>query len=202
MSYSSSSVVYIFNPTPNHNSFAVFLRWCSLFISSILHQTTTRTCDLCHYLKVVYIFNPTPNHNFYTFTVATVLLFISSILHQTTTLESAIVSMSGCLYLQSYTKPHPLRAFLALIVRCLYIQSYTKPQLSFRRTNSWYVVYIFNPTPNHNGFICYNLTIYVVYIFNPTPNHNADGFIFLFFVLFISSILHQTTTCLSVCVQS
>ena len=56
------------------------------------------------------------------------------------------------------------------------------------------VVYIFNPTPNHNRQEQRSPQQRVVYIFNPTPNHNKHQQVLWNALLFISSILHQTTT--------
>ena len=148
-------------------------RVSSLFISSILHQTTTFTFGLrqgacCLYLQsytkpqprtsrhlhsdVVYIFNPTPNHNWLCTNVADNLLFISSILHQTTTRILIGRIQTSCLYLQSYTKPQLEEHLHRNLHCCLYLQSYTKPQHIIGLILLFLVVYIFNPTPNHNAY--------------------------------------------------
>ena len=188
------AVVYIFNPTPNHNCAIIHCSLSLLFISSILHQTTTLA-----YLKT-----------------SIILLFISSILHQTTTavdksLSTGRLFISSILH-QTTTSCHVLQLFVC----CLYLQSYTKPQLLCSIFAMVFVVYIFNPTPNHNQDVwlvplsqgCLYLQSYtkpqllylhscnrlVVYIFNPTPNHNLGICYSIYVWLFISSILHQTTT--------
>ncbi len=82
---SDYGVVSYFNSTSNHNLFTSVSRRVSLFLISILHQTTTVSDE---YLQHVRLFLISILHQTTTFSdvlVYDVALFLISILHQTTT---------------------------------------------------------------------------------------------------------------------
>ena len=104
----SRCIIYILNPTSNHNVVACEKAADRLYIFWILHQTTTWAClsrallrcisfdsyikpqpfrniTLC--LAVVYLLIPTSNHNPFTDGMLTGELYIFWFLHQTTTGE-------------------------------------------------------------------------------------------------------------------
>ena len=209
------TVVYLLNPTSNHNLARSCRKSNVLYIFWILHQTTT----------------------IYTFVTDTVKLYIFWILHQTTTTHF----------------------FWSRMHRCISFESYIKPQQYLQRRRTSLVVYLLNPTSNHNCFwifysfwllyifwilhqttterpsvlilaccisfesyikpqhkrvsnhlskCCISFESYikpqplcgffvllgVVYLLNPTSNHNVFGFMVFSFALYIFWILHQTTT--------
>ena len=121
-------VVYLLNPTSNHNPGRLLPYPERLYIFWILHQTTT-------YLLLQLGYG---------------VLYIFWILHQTTTLW------------------HRRYDFF----RCISFESYIKPQLI-------------------SGSV---LLLYVVYLLNPTSNHNFFDALDRLKALYIFWILHQTTT--------
>ena len=121
-------VVYLLNPTSNHNSSHGWSMLTRLYIFWILHQTTTSSAPTTHRRQ----------------------LYIFWILHQTTTLLELLL-FPCC---------------------CISFESYIKPQLCPR----WWM-------PSH-----------VVYLLNPTSNHNLMPVSFRVSALYIFWILHQTTT--------
>ena len=80
---SDYGVVSYFNSTSNHNLFTSVSRRVSLFLISILHQTTTVEGDMTRYIT----------------------LFLISILHQTTTRPAVHAVRLGCFLFQFYIKP-------------------------------------------------------------------------------------------------
>ena len=168
----SKTVVYLLNPTSNHNLSHRFTEWARLYIFWILHQTTT-CCQSClsagccisfeSYIKpqrygllfyriaVVYLLNPTSNHNLCSDWFIGRLLYIFWILHQTTTLY--------LLYIYSLS--------------CISFESYIKPQLILICSVKLHVVYLLNPTSNHNRLLSCSRCSAVVYLLNPTSNHNS-----------------------------
>ena len=186
-------VVYLLNPTSNHNRTCYCRYRYKLYIFWILHQTTTcwrnkRGTACCisfeSYIKpqqsplrenrecVVYLLNPTSNHNTPHKTENAVLLYIFWILHQTTTYPKD-VNTAFC---------------------CISFESYIKPQLLAILSNLLLVVYLLNPTSNHNDLCEPPNRLLVVYLLNPTSNHNKEGGGVSRSVLYIFWILHQTTT--------
>ena len=92
---SDYGVVSYFNSTSNHNLFTSVSRRVSLFLISILHQTTTDRDKFLAMSK----------------------LFLISILHQTTTAEFIGVDMGGCFLFQFYIKPQPRICDLLIVIR-------------------------------------------------------------------------------------
>ena len=144
----------------------------TLYIFWILHQTTTggRSCflryccisfesyikpqpcvSLCVCAWVVYLLNPTSNHNCRIRFDALAPLYIFWFLHQTTTSLPPLTG-SKC---------------------CISFESYIKPQLRSEALKAHCVVYLLNPTSNHNLWKCVIMEIAVVYLLNPTSNHNS-----------------------------
>ena len=102
----------------------------------------------------------------------TFLLYIFWILHQTTTWAMPwYISMS-----------------------CISFESYIKPQLLSWVVDAYKVVYLLNPTSNHNIFGTHYAQAAVVYLLNPTSNHNSTWITSFSMLLYIFWILHQTTT--------
>ena len=146
----SLAVVYLLNPTSNHNCIPSLVGICTLYIFWILHQTTTRIVHN-HTLGMLYIF---------------------WILHQTTTCRVA--------------DPPKLC--------CISFESYIKPQLPRFPEEPPTVVYLLNPTSNHNNQHNLDHLLLVVYLLNPTSNHNRNTLHQYNLQLYIFWILHQTTT--------
>ena len=122
--------------------------------------------------QVVYLLNPTSNHNQGGITTATTQLYIFWILHQTTTISPSYLHLSSCISFESYIKPqHRL--------------DHRQPSL---------VVYLLNPTSNHNPPALIRHCCGVVYLLNPTSNHNFILQNLALAELYIFWILHQTTT--------
>ena len=143
-------VVYLLNPTSNHNVYAKHLYMLALYIFWFLHQTTT-FCRNCHKSPLLYIF---------------------WILHQTTTAMLPSPTRERCISFESYIKPQPTCCCNLATVCCISFESYIKPQ----------------PVVVH-------LTInFIVYLLNPTSNHNTENFFQDNKELYIFWILHQTTT--------
>ena len=200
-------VVYLLNPTSNHNANGGYFVTAELYIFWILHQTTTYIQYPCNssscisfesYIKpqpnwednrvksVVYLLNPTSNHNKFGMVIIYALvvyllnptsnhnysqlwkyfntLYIFWILHQTTTPRCNYQASICCISFESYIKPQLISICWAII----------------------WVVYLLNPTSNHNLPLYYHYTACVVYLLNPTSNHNPkDGFILAGLVVYL-----------------
>ena len=78
----------------------------------------------------------------------------------------------GCISFESYIKPQQCTPFSWHRACCISFESYIKPQQSPLRENRECVVYLLNPTSNHNNSL----------------NINYMGSLYIFW------ILHQTTT--------
>ena len=187
-------VVYLLNPTSNHNQGGITTATTQLYIFWILHQTTTISPSYLHlsscisfesYIKpqhrldhrqpslvvyllnptsnhnppalirhccgVVYLLNPTSNHNYFAHVVVLHTLYIFWILHQTTTSADMLANSMGCISFESYIKPQPSCSDTALLRSCISFESYIKPQLHPPKFSTGGVVYLLNPTSNHNA---------------------------------------------------
>ena len=124
----SGGVVYLLNPTSNHNLTWWYTEWTEVVY--LLNPTSNHNFVNVPLLQVtvVYLLNPTSNHNLQLKGEHHCKLYIFWILHQTTTLLSS--------------SPHP--------ARCISFESYIKPQLLVCISIFVYVVYLLNPTSNHN----------------------------------------------------
>ena len=122
-------VVYLLNPTSNHNHRPCSRISAKLYIFWILHQTTTeplsvtvltRCISFESYIKpqpspkggelptVVYLLNPTSNHNSVLLLLTFSRLYIFWILHQTTTKRTNVTHTASCISFESYIKPQPI----------------------------------------------------------------------------------------------
>ena len=209
------TVVYLLNPTSNHNQSALFAAQRSVVY--LLTPTSNHNCACCLLISeiVVYLLTPTSNHNALPYSSYLCMLYIFWLLHQTTT------STFGKYFL----------------VSCISFDSYIKPQHISIPPEKLYVVYLLTPTSNHNGdeikinmqqlyifwllhqttttcsssiirqscisfdsYIkpqldtCRSIAIRVVYLLTPTSNHNLWCFNKLGSQLYIFWLLHQTTT--------
>ena len=123
----TSSVVYLLNPTSNHNHICQLSYIRPLYIFWILHQTTTAAAAAA--MVVLYIFwilHQTTTHRLNS--SPTTQLYIFWILHQTTT-SRRTTTLQQC---------------------CISFESYIKPQLVAELPRFSSVVYLLNPTSNHN----------------------------------------------------
>ena len=146
----SSLVVYLLNPTSNHNigTITLWATWVVYLLNPTSNHNYFRVCE--DTWGVVYLLNPTSNHNVRVTHACKFSLYIFWILHQTTTIR------------EGYWED----------IRCISFESYIKPQLEF--------VFLY--------------LLEVVYLLNPTSNHNSFTFSNSFSLLYIFWILHQTTT--------
>ena len=140
----------------------------------LLNPTSNHNCSriVKEHVVVVYLLNPTSNHNLAYKVAENYVLYIFWILHQTTTISATRAS----------------------IIRCISFESYIKPQLAKLLPRYISVVYLLNPTSNHNTNTNTLEPSRVVYLLNPTSNHNYKAYFDSFGVLYIFWILHQTTT--------
>ena len=147
---SDYGVVSYFNSTSNHNLFTSVSRRVSLFLISILHQTTTypRAVTLLDSLFLISILHQTTTTKLngrlcrvlflisilhqtttiYSRDLDSLELFLISILHQTTTCSDIADAFEGCFLFQFYIKPQPKCPALSLRGSCFLFQFYIKPQ--------------------------------------------------------------------------
>ena len=99
-------VVYLLNPTSNHNSSHGWSMLTRLYIFWILHQTTTSSAPTTHRRQ----------------------LYIFWILHQTTTLLELLLFPCCCISFESYIKPQLKCPAYWENRCCISFESYIKPQ--------------------------------------------------------------------------
>ena len=187
-------VVYLYIPTPNHNSCCSIPSQDSLYIFIFLHQTTTQDKQF-HHLQPLYIFiflhqttTPTPWKQLARW------LYIFIFLHQTTT-DTSLYGLDRLLYIfiflhQTTTimmlEPHHFLLYIFIFLHqtttipstsisnvcCISLYSYIKPQP-------------IRPKGRLNP---------VVYLYIPTSNHNSTTRYLFMIKLYIFIFLHQTTT--------
>ena len=123
-------VVYLLNPTSNHNAKPTWGGGGARRVVYLLNPTSNHNCApfTAEARRVVYLLNPTSNHNPRDTRSRSSTLYIFWILHQTTTVGD-IVEVVGC---------------------CISFESYIKPQRSWITSFLSIVVYLLNPTSNHN----------------------------------------------------
>ena len=145
------------------------LQRCISFESYIKPQPLARFKYFSH---VVYLLNPTSNHNLARSCRKSNVLYIFWILHQTTTACRVAYSTQRCISFESYIKPQPDSGTLHL-----------------RK-----VVYLLNPTSNHNlATSCRKSNVlYIFWILHQTTTSGSSGH--KRERLYIFWILHQTTT--------
>ena len=144
--------------------------------------------------EVVYLLNPTSNHNCARLWEYKRQLYIFWILHQTTTCEGYNRRGICCISFESYIKPQPPRLAGFEDDSCISFESYIKPQPPRLAGFEDDVVYLLNPTSNHNHHYHRYDQLEVVYLLNPTSNHNRGHKASISSWLYIFWILHQTTT--------
>ena len=122
----------------------------ALYIFWILHQTTTNSLQNPDNVKL-YIFwilhqttTPYSLHN------DDRPLYIFWILHQTTTQTEPQKKNSRCISFESYIKPQHIEFVNNGGTRCISFESYIKPQPGLPADMIDEVVYLLNPTSNHN----------------------------------------------------
>ena len=102
-------------------------------------------------------------------------MYIFWILHQTTTYLRAD-SFGSALYI--FWILHQTTTwcrFLAYVLRCISFESYIKPQLSINTILIFSVVYLLNPTSNHNSVPPFELLLllYIFWILHQTTTYNT-----------------------------
>ena len=209
-------VVSYFNSTSNHNGSTVNAVSRKLFLISILHQTTTGNARVYGdaWLFLISILHQTTTGDVRVGSERA--LFLISILHQTTTITLAYRLSVGCFLFQFYIKPQRHIGVHAVSVVVSYFNSTSNHNPGVRHLSSGPVVSYFNSTSNHNKssdarlqrvvVSYFNSTsnhndkqmlktaITVVSYFNSTSNHNCQKDRNFYKMLFLISILHQTTT--------
>ncbi len=155
-------------------------------------------------------------------TLFLIKLYISYILHQTTTFNQWQTFLISCISLISYIKPQRGQGAHFLGTSCISLISYIKPQLTLDSKNSRLgcISLISYIKPQHIGDVhevvagCISLISYikpqrssapgarqgVVYLLYPTSNHNSAARPSSSEALYISYILHQTTTLTDACI--
>ena len=104
------------------------------------------------------------------------------------------LTKNGCISFDSYIKPQLLASARLAAACCISFESYIKPQQPLDDGLVVLVVYLLNPTSNHNVIHSALFQKLVVYLLNPTSNHNPAAGTSLSPWLYIFWILHQTTT--------
>ena len=162
----ASVAVYVSSPTSNHNLAPAHIHTGELYMSLLLHQTTT-------YCKV------SENEE---------MLYMSLLLHQTTTLLSESNHLISCICLFSYIKPQPALCSPASSA-AVYVSSPTSNHNSVVVAFSKMVaVYVSSPTSNHNFLSVVPRPEYAVYVSSPTSNHNRRRVLLLFHIaVYVSS---------------
>ena len=142
-----------------------------MYIFWILHQTTTflpkhwqsKSCiSFESYIKpqpyvnclstlcVVYLLNPTSNHNLLPISTVSLTLYIFWILHQTTTIRD-LGNTPAKLYIFWILHQTTTDGVIESSINgCISFESYIKPQPDSSMVNTLSVVYLLNPTSNHN----------------------------------------------------
>ena len=144
--------------------------------------------------SVVYLLNPTSNHNVCRFPSFTPWLYIFWILHQTTTLASWQIHILSCISFESYIKPQRVMSSGGGHLVVYLLNPTSNHNCSGNRGDAGMVVYLLNPTSNHNSETSTLGCCIVVYLLNPTSNHNERKNASCILRLYIFWILHQTTT--------
>ena len=143
-------VVYLLIPTSNHNhelrTHAPF-HVVYLLIPTSNHNSWHRLVWRQH---VVYLLNPTSNHNVYAKHLYMLALYIFWFLHQTTT-QVEQLSHKEWLYIFWFLHQTTTAArWWSRSTGCISFESYIKPQPRSAFALSRTVVYLLNPTSNHN----------------------------------------------------
>ena len=124
----------------------------------------------------------------------TMQLYIFWILHQTTTLPGIQFHCRGCISFESYIKPQLWLWWTFQILVVYLLNPTSNHNLRWYILHQQRVVYLLNPTSNHNLTTALLIPSRVVYLLNPTSNHNEEVGDVAADSLYIFWILHQTTT--------
>ena len=143
-------VVYLLNPTSNHNVYAKHLYMLALYIFWFLHQTTTLGIG----------------------SFGGSMLYIFWILHQTTTAARWWSRSTGCISFESYIKPQRNSLRTLSEARCISFESYIKPQLIDHVAEAESSCISFESYIKPQPRSAFALSRTVVYLLNPTSNHN------------------------------
>ena len=166
----------------------------TLYIFWILHQTTTLGNFLPSNLQlyIFWILHQTTTD--YKCLANDFLLYIFWILHQTTTTAVSSDSPRCCISFESYIKPQPSSYYNKLHLVVYLLNPTSNHNLLAFKSSGTRVVYLLNPTSNHNPVTIKANSEEVVYLLNPTSNHNSWLSGSFHDLLYIFWILHQTTT--------
>ena len=188
-------VVYLLNPTSNHNVRYQQSILIALYIFWLLHQTTTSRQTISNYIgcisfdsyikpqltepflclfTVVYLLTPTSNHNIQSINNSLYLLYIFWLLHQTTTVALCSITMPSCISFDSYIKPQPLLGAGANGGGCISFDSYIKPQQSGSPIALSWSCISFDSYIKPQRIPEQRIWCSVVYLLTPTSNHNLS----------------------------
>ena len=167
-----TSVVSIQYSTSNHNPLQHLFR--HYFVVSIQYSTS--------------------NHNIQLAQDVDLELYLFSILHQTTTLSKCLYYRLCCIYSVFYIKPQPCEVPFrdGAVVSIQYSTSNHNNNFNLSHTHD--VVSIQYSTSNHNRALHRVTFLKVVSIQYSTSNHNPFQIPLGHLLLYLFSILHQTTT--------
>ena len=109
-------------------------------------------------------------------------------------LASARLAAACCISFESYIKPQHVAMIIYICVSCISFESYIKPQLYLHNMVVDAVVYLLNPTSNHNYKLTeiFSLSLYIFWILHQTTT--KEYYYCNLHELYIFWILHQTTT--------
>ena len=165
-------VVYLLNPTSNHNCRKPYRCFYWLYIFWILHQTTTRRCsDTVHTGCISFesYIKPQRKGGFF-------------------------LILDSCISFESYIKPQHVGKWQQNFQSCISFESYIKPQPSVMKTTLWSCCISFESYIKPQPQWVVDSLGGVVYLLNPTSNHNFSRIAIILLALYIFWILHQTTT--------
>ena len=144
------------------------------------------------------------------------MLYLMSLLHQTTTLALEDISDKGCILWVFYIKPQPTISITFIDSSCILWVFYIKPQPSsagaqpqrscilwvfyikpqplkrWKKVDNCCILWVFYIKPQHGDN--FNIFHSVVSYESSTSNHNDVGGVSVVGLLYLMSLLHQTTT--------
>ncbi len=143
-----------------------------MFLSCLLHQTTTLRGE----------------------TFANALLFLSCLLHQTTTSAGFFRPVFGCFSLVFYIKPQLCIVAVSWSSVVSLLSSTSNHNYGTDGHRFRPVVSLLSSTSNHNVRLVVTTSRPVVSLLSSTSNHNHSCIHSKLELLFLSCLLHQTTT--------
>ena len=102
--------------------------------------------------------------------------------------------MHRCISFESYIKPQQSQQASSMYPSCISFESYIKPQLAWMMFSVSFRCISFESYIKPQQYLQRRRTSLVVYLLNPTSNHNCFWIFYSFWLLYIFWILHQTTT--------